>query len=129
MDVVASVQHAIEIVGKLRALSKKVEDADFKMLLADLASDLADAKLELADFKGQMATLLAENQELKAQLAVRQEGKPTLDQGAYKFPGEEGHFCTACFDARDKRVRVSALQKPFNKFGRWRCPACEAVIS
>ncbi len=51
MDVVATLQNAIEIAGKLRTLSKKVEDADFKMLLADLSNELADAKLAVANLK------------------------------------------------------------------------------
>lgn len=128
-DVVTSIQHAIEVVGKLRALSKKIEEADFKMLLADLSGNLADAKLELANVKGEMASLLSENRSLKAQLESRQQAKPSLDQGAYVFAGEEGHFCTACFDARGKQVRVSELPHAFRRLGHWQCPVCRATLS
>jgi len=55
MDLVATIQNSIEIASKLRALSKKVEDADFKMLVADLSNELADAKLEVANLKGALA--------------------------------------------------------------------------
>ena len=55
MDILAALQNSIEIAGKLRALSKKVEDADFKMLVADLYSQLADAKLDAANLKTELA--------------------------------------------------------------------------
>lgn len=55
-DVVAAIQSAIEIAGRLRSLSKKIEDAEFKMLLAELSESLADTKLEVADLKMQLAS-------------------------------------------------------------------------
>jgi len=55
MDVIAALQNSIEIAGKLRALAKKVEDADLKMLVADLLNELADAKLEVATLKEELA--------------------------------------------------------------------------
>lgn len=129
IDVVTSLQHAIEIAGKLRALSKKVEDADFKMLLADLSGELADAKLEAADLKIEIARLIAENQSLKERIAARENAKPKMDEGAYTFEGETGHFCTACFDVREQRVRLTRLVAPFDDFGHWQCPGCKAILS
>jgi hypothetical protein len=128
VDALSSLQHAIEIAGKLRALSKKVEDADFKMLLADLSSELADAKLEAANLKGEIARLADENRELAAKLKHRELSKPEMDQGAYTFAGEKGHFCTACFDVRRERVRLTRLSPPFDTFGRWECPSCHAIL-
>ena len=128
MDVLSTLQHAVEIAGKLRALSKKVEDAEFKMLLADLTSDLADAKLEAANLKGEVARLTDVNRELKAKLEQRDSSKPDLDKGAYILSGEKGHFCTACFDVRRERVRVTRLSPPFDTFGRWECPSCHAIL-
>ena len=129
VDVVASIQNAIDIAGKLRALSKKVEDADFTMLLADLSNELADTKLEVAQLKTQLARAIEENQALNARLSQRLASKPTLSEGAYKFEGEEGLFCTACFDARNQKVRVTPLAGPFTHFGKWRCPSCKATLS
>jgi hypothetical protein len=128
VDVIASIQHAIEIAGKLRTLSKTVENADFKMLLADLSSDLADAKLHVAELKIQLAKAVEENQRLTETLNRRDTAKPSLSEGAYKFDGEEGLFCTACFDTQSKRVRVTALTGAFRTFGKWRCPSCKATL-
>ena len=129
VDVVASIQNAIDIAGKLKALSKKVEDADFTMLLADLSNELADTKLEVAQLKTQLAKVIDENQVLNFRLSQRLESKPTLHEGAYKFEGEEGLFCTACFDARSQKIRVTPLTGPFTTFGKWRCPSCRATLS
>jgi len=129
MDVVASLQSAIDIVGKLRTLSKKIEDADFKMLLADLSGELADAKLDVANLKIELAKLTSENHDLQSQLDRRGSGKPKVDKGAYVFPDDDGHYCTACYDVRGQQVRLSEMQGAFQRFGRWKCPGCEAVIS
>jgi hypothetical protein len=126
VDVVASVQTAIEIVGKLRSLSKKIEDAEFKMLLADLSGELADTKLEVAELKTQLAKAIEENKELAEIVKQRATTKPILFDSAYKFEGEEGLFCTACFDTQGKKVRVTPLTGPFKTFGKWTCPSCKA---
>ena len=87
MDIVATIQNSIEIAGKLRALAKKIEDADFKMLVADLSNELAEAKLEVAnlkgelaeartkllnDLQGQLANLGAQNESLRAAMQAKQ---------------------------------------------------------
>lgn len=128
-DVVAAIQSAIDIVAKLRALSKKVEDAEFKMLLADLSGDLADAKLEVANLKIGLAQAREENQKQAMLLAQRTLAAPTVSDGAYKFDGEEGLFCTACFDTKQQKVRVTPLTGSFRTFGKWTCPSCKATLA
>lgn len=128
-DVVAAIQSAIEIVGRLRALSKKIEDAEFKMLLADLSGELADAKLEVASLKIELAQMKERHQEQASVLARRDTEKPTLCEGAYQFKDDTGFFCTACFDTRQQRVRVTALPSAFSDMGKWQCPSCQAVLN
>lgn len=127
-DVVAAIQSAIDIVGKLRALSKKVEDADFKMLLADLSSELADAKLEVANLKVSLAEATESNQKLTEQLTRKTNEAPVFNDGAYSFAGQDGLFCTACFDTKQQKVRVTPLTGPFRTFGKWKCPSCGASL-
>ena len=128
MDPVASIQAAISTVGKLRELAKKLEEADFKMLLADLSNELADAKIEAAELKTQLAKAIEERSRLEDVLNTRRSSTPVLHDDAYKFEGEEGLFCTACFDANDKKVRVTPLSGPFRTFGKWTCPVCKANL-
>lgn len=127
-DIVTAIQSAIDIVGKLRSLSKKIEDAEFKMLLADLSGELADAKLEVANLKVELAKAKEQLQEKTELLNQKQTGKPTLCEGAYQFPDDPGFFCTACYDTKMQRVRVTALSGPFSDFGKWQCPSCRAVL-
>jgi hypothetical protein len=127
-DVVAGIQNAIEIVGKLRALSKKIEEAEFKMLLADLSNELADAKLEIVNLKGKLAELQELNLKQAGMLSQRDSESPTLSEGVYKFEGAEGNFCTACYDVRRQKVQVTQATALFAHFGRWRCPSCKAYF-
>jgi predicted nuclease with TOPRIM domain len=129
MDVVASLQNALAIAGKLRDLSKKIEDAEFKMYLADLSNELADAKLEAANLKIEMSKLATRCHELEQQLKQRSAGKPRLEDGVYMFEGDEGQYCTACFDVRGQKVNLTKLSSSFRAIGKWRCPACEAVFN
>ena len=127
MDLLPAIQQSIEIVGKLRALSKKVADAEFKMLLADLSSELADAKLEAANLKSEIAALKTENQALREVVERRQSASPILADNVYHFEGEQGNFCTACYDTKGQKVRVTALKGHFADLATWLCPSCNAT--
>jgi hypothetical protein len=127
MDVFPALQHSIEIVSKLRALAKKVGDAEFKMLLADLSSELGDAKLEAANLKSELALSLEEAAKLKARMSARESNAPYLENHAYRFGDEEGHFCSACWDVKQRKVRVTAMTGHFSDLATWMCPSCKAT--
>lgn len=133
-DIAVAIQSAIEVVQRLRALSRKIEDAEIKMLLADLSSDLADAKLEAANLKFEIVrmkeeVLVAQALAEAARTSVTPLPVPALVDGAYQFSGESGSFCTGCYDSQGKRIRLAALPAPFNDFGRWKCPVCNAILT
>jgi len=128
-EILSTIQTSIEIVSKLRALSKKIEDAEFKMLLADLSNELADAKLEVANLKSALAEAKEENRKLTESAAIKANEAPVLKEGAYAFENQEGLFCTACYDTKQLKVRVSPLTGAFTTFGKWRCPSCKATLS
>lgn len=128
IEAIQAIQTSIEIVGKLRELSKKVSDTDFKMLLADLSSELGDAKLEAANLKSELAFLRQENRDLKQRLEQRDNGKPIYADGVYRFEGEDGHFCTSCFDTEQRKIRLRELTGAFKAFGKWECPSCKATF-
>ena len=124
-EVLGAIQSAIDIVGKLRDLSKKIENAEIKMLLADLSNDLADAKLEVANLKVELAKYKEELHEKTSLLENGELEKHIVCEGAYQFKDDPGFFCTACYDTKRLRVRVTALQPPFSTFGKWECRACQ----
>ena len=61
MDILATLNHSISLVSRLREISKNLSEAEFKNLLADLSSELADAKIHIAELKTQLAALAEEN--------------------------------------------------------------------
>ncbi len=127
-DVVATIQRSIDTVEKLLTLYKKNEEAEIKMLLGNLSSELTNAKLEFTKLKASLAETTESNQKLAEQLAVKANETPILREGAYSFSGQEGLFCTACFDTRQQKVRITALPGALRKFGKWECPSCGACL-
>jgi phosphoribosylaminoimidazole-succinocarboxamide synthase len=57
MDIISSVSTSVELLKRLREISKNIEEAEFKNLLADLSCELADIKLEVAGLKEKIVTL------------------------------------------------------------------------
>ena len=127
LEAIQALQSSIEIVGRLKSLAKKVENAEFKMLLAELSGDLGNAKLEVANLKVELASLREENERLKEAAVIRSAGQPAVVDDVYSFPGQEGLFCTACYDVNRRQVRVKALAGAFTAFGKWECPSCKAT--
>lgn len=128
MDVIAGIQTALEITGKLRELSKKVQDAEFSMLLADLTMQLADTKLEVANLKTELAKEIEEKQALAKKLASKEDDKPTFKNGGYVFNGDDGLYCTGCYDSEQKKIRLKEMPKQFHNLARWSCPICKSNV-
>ena len=125
MDVVANISTAIDIVKKLRELNKKVSEADFKMLLADLTSELGDAKLNAANLKIELASSKERVEELERQAAHRSAAEPELHDGGYVFEDRTRHYCTGCYDTGGRKILLAAHTGPFVAFGKWHCPSCD----
>ena len=125
VDLVSSISTAIDIVKKLRELGKKVSEADFKMLLADLTSELGDAKLSAANLKIELAEAKGHIQELERQLTQRISTEPELHEGAYVFGDSGRHYCTGCYDTTGRKILLNERSGHGRLFGRWKCPACD----
>ena len=50
-DLMSTMTTVISLARRLREISKNIEDAAFKNILADLSLELADAKLAMADIQ------------------------------------------------------------------------------
>ena len=95
------------------------------MLLADLSNDLADAKLEAANLKTQLADLKAQLLAQREAQSLQTAAKPTFAGGGYHFEGEDGIYCTGCFDSGGRKIRLNKASAPFTTFGAWDCPICK----
>lgn len=105
-DIISTVSTAITLATRLREISKNLENAEFKNLLADLSLELADAKLKIAD-------LVAENAGLKEKI--------------HSLTSATGERCPKC----NNRTFVIISTKPHPVFGEagakereYKCSAC-----
>lgn len=128
VDLVASISSAVDIAKKLRELGKKVSEADFKMMLAELTDALADAKLEAANLKLQLAEAQEKIRSQANEMQRRQAADPELHDHAYVFGDHSRHYCTGCFDSRAEKVLLRELTGPWANFGKWECPVCEKTF-
>jgi hypothetical protein len=120
MDIVSSASTAIAIVKRLREISKNIEEAEFKNLLADLSNELADVKLEAAALKEAIAALKEENAQLK-NVASPPEKLIGTKWGCYQFENDDGLYCTACWDTKRQKCRTTRASSRFRL-----CPVCQA---
>jgi hypothetical protein len=116
----ASIKTAMETLGKLRDLTKQMQQVELKSIIGELANNLADAKIQLADLKEELNALKDENRSLKGKGEAE---KPKVRYGCYMFEGDENLYCPACYDTQGKKyltTRISSL-------GR-RCAVCKTVL-
>ncbi|MDO6415216.1 hypothetical protein Q4F19_12560 [Sphingomonas sp. BIUV-7] len=128
MDIISSISTSIDIVKKLRELDRKVGEADFKMLLADLTSELGDAKLNAANLKVELAETKERAAALERDAARRVSAEPEVHEGAYVFGGIARHYCTGCYDQGGKKILLNELTGHWTAFGKWQCPVCEKTL-
>ena len=124
MDIVSSVSNSIELVKRLYEISKNINEAEFKNLLADLSSELADVKLEVADLKEKLAILQEENRVLKLITPEKEEQPIGTKWGCYEFKDDDdGLYCTGCWDSKRKKIRTNRATSKYRT-----CPVCKATI-
>jgi hypothetical protein len=123
MDIITTISTSITLAKRLREISKNIEDAEFKNLLADLSSELADLKLEAASLKERLAALQEENALLR-QTAQPVDEKPTGRKwGCYQFAGDDGLYCPACWDSKRKKSSTTRVNSNFRL-----CSVCQAPL-
>ena len=122
-DIIGGINNAIALVARLREVSKNISEVEFKNLLADLSGELADAKLEIADLKEKLALQAQEIQSLRRADPLSRP-KPSGSQwGCYKFDGDDGLYCTGCYDSKGLKSRTNRASARSRA-----CPVCRAVI-
>ena len=119
-----AIDKALTLGKRLLAISKNVKEAEFNNVLADLLSQLADAKVEIAGLKSQLAQQTDEIRVLK-KAAPDAKVKPTVKWGCYQFEGDDGLYCTACYDSRGAKS-LTAHEPGKIRFRR--CPVCNALL-
>ena len=123
MDIISTISTSITLARRLREISKHIEDAEFKSLLADLSNELADMKLEAAALKERLSALQGENALLKKTVPSSNEEPSGRKWGCYQFAGQDGLFCPACWDSKRKKSSTTRVNANFRH-----CPVCNVPI-
>ena len=123
MDIISTIGTSITLAKRLREISKHIEDAEFKNVLADLSNELADAKLEAAALKERLAALQEENALLKKTTAASNEAPSGRKWGCYQFAGMDGLYCPGCWDSKRKKSSTTRMNANFRH-----CPVCNATL-
>lgn len=103
-DLITTVSTAISLATRLREISKNIEDAEFKNLLADLNLELADAKMKMAD-------LISENAEMKAKLdsltSATGEPCPKCNNRTFQIVSTRAHPTFGDMGAKEREYKCS----------------------
>ena len=119
-EAIAAISTALEVVRKIQGIESAMQNADLRGLVLDLRE-------ELLIVRERSVSLAEENADLRRQLAEALSPSLALRDGLY-FDGEDGPYCTACYDVRGNRVRVTGTPPAIARtIGRHMCPDCKSV--
>jgi hypothetical protein len=120
MPILTTVSTVIELARKLSQATAALKDAQVRLEMAELISQLVDLKAECS-------ALADENADLKRRLAA--EADPPKHIGSYYYFGEDGPYCTGCWDRSRTKVRIHMAQGDVRILGiESQCPGCKFVI-
>ena|ERR1700688_1113600 len=123
MTALATASQAIKLAQDLRGIDKAVNEAEFKLKIADLTVALSDIKMALSEAKEEMAAKQAEIEGLKKRFERRAE---TVEVKGFKYnKNEDGSpkgspFCPVCEQKTGMLIHLA-------KIGQMQqCPNCKA---
>ena len=126
LETVQTLGAALTGIKTLAEIASTVKNAEIRQELntkiADLQGTLIAARQEMLDLLEKYEQVLRENKRLK-DLAVPKEKPAGMKLGCYTFDGEEGLFCTACYDSKGQKSQTTRLNARYRS-----CPVCKAVI-
>ena len=94
---------------------------ELKTKIVELIDALLTARNQMLDLQQKYLEVLEENRQLKQVVAPRE--KFTLRYGCYQFEGDDGLYCTACYDSKRKKIRASLVMRHYI------CNVCRAALS
>lgn len=118
----ASIKFAREMAGFYRGVEKTIDQAEFKLKIADIVDALTDAREKIADVQG----LVIEKDERIRGLeeALKFQGELQYEEPVYWQYKDgakiDGPFCPKCWDDERKTIRTQKTSSI-----RWGCPKCK----
>lgn len=91
--------------------------------IAELQSVILAARQQMLELQDKYARVLEENKRLKEAVALKSVEKPKTKLGCYTFDGDDGLYCTACYDTKGAKSRTTKLPANLHL-----CLVCRAVL-
>jgi ribosomal protein L37AE/L43A len=122
----SSIKTATEIAKLIKSGEKSLEQAEYKLKVAELVGALADAKIEIAGIqdiileKDKKISSLEERFNLRESMVWEKPyyWKKSTDQ-------KDGPFCQQCFDNEQKAIRLQGEDGA----GVWTCNTCKVTVT
>ena len=112
-DLITAVSTAITLATRLREISKNIEGAEFKNLLADLSLELADAKLKIADLINENADL---REKLNSLTSATGERCPKCNNRTFEIVSTKPHPIFGEMGTKEREYKCSACGFAESKF-------------
>lgn len=123
IEILKTLGTAITSIKAISDIAGTITNAQLRQELngkiADLQGVIIAARQQTLEIQEKYERVLQENKELKEITAPRQ--KPQMQWGCYRFEGENGLFCTACYDTKGQKIQTTRLNINFRQ-----CPVCKA---
>lgn len=126
IETVQAIAAALTGIKTLADVASTVKDTKVRQELngkiADLQGTLISTRQAILELQDKYEQVLRENRQLKEATAPKP--KPSgMKWGCYQFEGEDGLFCTACYDSKGQKSQTTRVNTRFRM-----CPVCKAVV-
>ena len=127
---IAIATKAIEGLKLLRGLEKTFDEANFKMQIADITSNLADLKIALVEAKSEAAEKDAEISRLKNEFAFRAEN--TIESNGFRYEKSSAGkpqgmpFCPRCEKVDGRLINLAKTGMSSGGLHKAICPQCKS---
>ena len=104
------IDSAINIVKSINEANSSIKEAKSKLELADLLNSLVDTKLQIASVKSAVIEKDEKISLLENKIKQMISGEEAeYKNGCYKFGGNDGSYCTACWDKNKQKIHLTRL--------------------
>jgi hypothetical protein len=126
-SVLASITGAINLVRELRNADKAIDEAQWKLKVADLVGDLADAKTGVVELRDEIEARDNEIARLKEAFAFRGQ---TVEINNMIYETRDGHavgmpFCPRCLTVDARYIKLTSVLMTKGTLSP-QCPQCKA---
>ncbi len=121
-NILVSAQKSVDLISSIKNLIGTTDNIELQNQLADLANLLIDQKTNVAEMKEQLLQKNNEITSLKKEIdCLLKKDEPEFKFNAYVFKNDTGRYCTRCYDADYKKIRVIRTEKACI----YRCQNCK----